>query len=529
MRFLNLLTIILATASLLAVAATDCEENRTDIPLTPYPTTPYLAPEPSVSAPTATPIREPYLRIALEPVDGAVRAGEKWKIDFTVKNQSPAPAYDVTLELQITGRGKPDYLGMSRGECTDTVCRISSLEGNESVNGHISVLTKPGFGNNVRLDANVKWSPPDLRRGPSSEYLTVYVADRGQPGGLVWSTGVKNSSMSCSDDQIAVGQDAIYTVYSHDIYALSRYKGEVKWRIEGEDHMFTPHLEGDSLYVRGSQPGDSWRWSHSVSSMDATTGELNWRRPVEEEALVPIVVHDDGVYFTVRDYVGDRISNYTDLVALDKATGVLNWRYRVDKRHNSPATEFDGDIYFATSGRGPNFLHSVNAITGELRRKYPVPAGSRARPLVIGGYAYLATADDLIYSMDLASGETMWQYRPEGAVDHLSGFYQGNLYFLLYDRQEPGYVAVEAVEAETGVLAWEYQPGGTLRNLSVTSNGIYVSTPTNLTSLDAATGNVKWQIDYVGICGSLAAADGYLYGRASNDEQGTFAFAIKAE
>ena len=529
MRFINLLMTISAATSLLAVAAAGCEENRTDRPITQYPTATYPAAAPAVAAPTATPILEPYVLIALEPLNRAVRSGEKWEIDFTVKNQSPAAAYDVTLEFQIKGRGRPDYLSMSRGECTDTACRISSLDGKESVTGHISVLTKLDFGNNVRLAANVTWGPPDSKRGSTPEYLTVHVEDRDQPGGLVWSTGVELVGMSCSEDQIAVGQDAIYPVYDHDIYAFSKFEGEVKWRSQEEFYMFTPRLEGDRLYVLGSHPGDTWQWSYSVSSMDASTGELNWRHPLDEMARGPIVVYDGSIYFTVRDYVGNRVSNYSDLLALDKETGVLNWRYRVDKRHNGPATEFDGDIYFATFGPGINFLHSVNAITGELRRKYPVPAGSHEMPLMSEGHAYLVTTDSLIYSMDLYSGETTWQYRPDGKVDYVLGIYQGNLYFLLYDSLAQGYVAVEAVSAETGELSWEYRPGVTFRNLSVTSNGIYVSTPSNLTSLDADTGNVKWQKDYARICGSLAAADGYLYGRASTNESEHIAFAIQAE
>ena len=564
MRLLNLLLLILATTSFLATAAKGCNDNGSEIPLTPFPTLEVAAiaavPEPDARnfskatptpttplpqgpyvpaaldstegpavAGTATTSNEPYVTIALERPEGTAIAGKEWKIDFTVTNRSTAPAYDVNLVFEVVGRARLVYLDLPHGVCVETKCQISSFDGNEAVTGHIVLVPDLGFQGYVRTDVAIAWPMSGTKRGSSIASLTTQVLNITGPGKLLWSASVESDSMGCSDYQVAIGQDAVYPVYHREIYALSRFGGDVKWRIEGEIHMFTPNLEDDSIYILGSEPGDSWLWSDSVSSIDSASGELNWRHPLDEQARGQLVVYGDAVYFTVRDYVGDRVSNYTDLVALDKATGVLNWRYRVDKRHNSPATEFEGDIYFVTSGPGPNFLHSVDALTGELNRKYPVPAGSHSKPLVNKGVVYLVTSDEQIYSMELSSGETGWEYRPGGPVDNVLGIYEGNLYFLLYDRQEPGYVAVDAVDAETGARAWRYQPGGTFRNLSVTDGGIYVSTPTSLTSLDASTGDINWQRDYAGICGSLAAVDGYLYGRASNDEQGFTAFAIRGD
>ena len=82
----------------------------------------------------------------------------------------------------------------------------------------------------------------------------------------------------------------------------------------------------------------------------------------------------------------------------------------------------NGQNWFVKGGnfRGEHFspLRSVNDrnVTGlglEWLRDLPVPDGISATPIVVDGVIYLSGAYSLVFAIDAASGDLIWQYDPD--------------------------------------------------------------------------------------------------------------------
>ena len=80
--------------------------------------------------------------------------------------------------------------------------------------------------------------------------------------------------------------------------------------------------------------------------------------------------YGDDVFYTVSVPGTEEYPWRHYLLALDASTGRINWRYPVEENVNTSALEHDGTIYFGTYGVGPDFLYGVDPETGELRHQY---------------------------------------------------------------------------------------------------------------------------------------------------------------
>ena len=317
--------------------------------------------------------------------------------------------------------------------------------------------------------------------------------------------------MFCGDSVI-VDPEAVYAGFGRKLYAVSRSSGEVLWLKEGDSWMFQPVLADGSIYFLAK---DEEIKGYYVRSLDSSKGTLNWQYLVDGQVRGPAAVYGGSVYFTVNKLVDGRLE-YSYLLSLDASTGVLNWQYRVDKWINTPALEFGGNIYFIG-----DYLYSIDPMSGELIRRYRME-GAYDTPLISDGNAYRVTGNGPLYSMDLSTGRKNWYYlpdQPEGRASGTPVLSDGNVYILVYDEVAEVHLSVHALDAETGNLKWQYNPGEELYYATASNGSIYVSSNTKLVSLDALTGSQNWQASYGWTCGPLTAADGVLYGRATRDNR----------
>src|SRR5919108_2003797 len=95
------------------------------------------------------------------------------------------------------------------------------------------------------------------------------------------------------------------------------------------------------------------------------------------------------------------------------------------------------------------------------------PGVNQATPLVYGGVMYLGNPGDVIQAIDAATGDLMWEYRhqlpPADAFPSTIGqrkralaLYGDRVYTVTWDNR------VLALDARTGVKAWETNRGGDL-------------------------------------------------------------------
>ena len=445
-------------------------------------------------------------------------------IPFTVINETPEPAFDVTLTFGVNEPNVLVFAGSDRGTCEGSACDLGPLDGHESVNGNVVILTKLGFNTEIRVDADLSWSLKDSTRRHSLAQTKALLAEDNQPGSFVWTTPIDTNGMNCGVP-VQVDDWAVYAGFQSKVYAISRSNGEVLWYHDHYAAPFQPVLAGHHLYFARVEVTFTGARKYHIGSLRSTSGTLTWRHPVEEGVRGAITVYAGNVYYIENGRIEDGYSKGNHLVSLNASDGLENWRYRVDKWIGTSPVVSNDNIYFATYAGG-DYLYAINPHSGELSRRYQLTeGGTYYNPLIVDGNAYIASGT--LYSMDLSSGQKNWEYRPEGG--HPGGtpiFSDGSIYFLVYDEEEDARVAVHAIDAETGSLKWEYRPGQGLQQPTVFNGNVYVPSYGDLVSLDASTGIPNWQAGYSYICGPVTASDGVLYGRAWHNRH-YLAFAIR--
>ena len=350
------------------------------------------------------------------------------------------------------------------------------------------------------------------------------LADSNQPGDLIWASSLSASGASCGDS-VSVGPERLYAGFGRHLYSVARSDGEELWLAAGDSWMFQPELTDGSIYFHARGPDAE---GYYIRSLDALEGTLNWEYLVNGNARGPAVVYGGSVYYTVNPTGIDGRSKYSYLVSLEASTGILNWQYRVDKWINTSPVESGGNIYFGTYSGRDDYIDSIDPTSGELVRRYQTSGGSYFTPQIAGESAYILSGFGPVHSMDLSTGKKNWEYLPKGRVSGVPVLADGTLYFHVDDEDARENYFVQALDAATGRLKWQYEVGPWLMPPIASNGSVYVPTYDGLVSLDALTGSLNWRADYAVICGPLTAADGVLYGRASTDNE-YLVFAIRAD
>ena len=363
------------------------------------------------------------------------------------------------------------------------------------------------------MSADLSWLLRNSNRRHAHTRANVLLADSNQPGGLVWTTSTNASSMSCGDSA-EVDSETVYASFRRHLYAVSRSNGEVLWVKDGSNSMLKPTLADGNIYFFTTEPETMRDYVGSLKSSDGT---LNWQHLVNGKVRGPATIYDGNVYFTVNRWsAGSSRPIYSYLMSMDASTGILNWQYRVDKRINTLAVEFGGNIYFGTYSGGADYLYSIDPRSGRLIRRFPTEGGSYSAALIADGIAYIGSAQGALYAMDLATGRKNWEYLLEGRRTGAPVLSDGNVYLSIYNGDTNDDVSVHSLDAATGNLKWQYRPGNALTHPTVANGSVYVPSYGNLISLNALTGSVEWQADYSSICGPVTVAGDVLYGRATH-------------
>jgi eukaryotic-like serine/threonine-protein kinase len=241
----------------------------------------------------------------------------------------------------------------------------------------------------------------------------------------------------------------------------------IKWRFPTGDRIISSPVYADGAIYFGGDDGN-------VYAVDAADGHQLWKRGTAGPVASTPAIAGGMVY--VGSYDGK-------FYALDKATGAPRWKFTTG-----------GERRFEAKG-----LHGMQPKNQTIADPFDVYLSS---PVVEGGMVYFGSGDGNVYALDAVSGELKWKF-PTGDVVHASPAYADGVIFVgSWDSY------FYAIDARTGVEKWRFHGGedaaihnqvGFQSSPAVVNGVVYVGCrDSNLYAIDAATGKEKWRFNNSG-------------------------------
>ncbi len=216
-------------------------------------------------------------------------------------------------------------------------------------------------------------------------------------------------------------------------------------------------------------------------------------------------------------YVG--YASQPALYELDRSTGAISHRYKASAPVQAPAVPVEGGVLFS-DGAGYTWFYGEGARSARWSHFGGAPIASR--PTVHKGKVYIANVDDVVYALDLQTGELDWRFeRPRDPTRESeltlygapSPVVHGDLLLLGFSDG-----ALVALDRRTGEVEWERRVGeGRYPDLIgapvVDGGDVFVagfSEP--LISLDLESRNVRWRLDVGGAAAPLVEGARVFHG-----------------
>lgn len=351
------------------------------------------------------------------------------------------------------------------------------------------------------------------------------------------------------------------------LYAIDISTGDLVWKYQGPGELLWPGFptvaDGKVFATTGeiAQYGDVVGNSEFVS-LNAYTGQLNWKLPIEALAPRESVAVAYGKLFLIPGTVTDAVdaisgSEYTTFNQVwaigTNTTPTSDWpMWRADAAHSSIAqigpsnlslswkfttngsvisspSVANGIVYVGSQDKN---IYAVGAWSGSLIWKFTTQDAIVSSPAVANGKVYTGGDDGFVYCLDAYTGALIWKTFVNGDLPYTYGslvlksspavsgdkVYVGSLDGYMY-----------ALDENSGSITWKYKTDGpVISSPAVVDGGVYfTSEEPNLGALyklDANTGVMVWkqQIPYeyqftggTEMLGSPSVADGVVFASSS--------------
>lgn len=269
------------------------------------------------------------------------------------------------------------------------------------------------------------------------------------------------------------------------IEALSPVDGRTEWRVSLPHGAFTGmELAGGRLVV-GQRRTAGGEERTTVTTLDATSGEVRWRHELTEPAVTVLAAAEPSVLL-VR--YGTSAEGEHEVLALDPSTGRLLWSDSLAE-HAVLMPVVAGPVLVTADRRGD--VRALDRATGRLAWTLSTGEG-RASPHGVGDGLYLVTADFRVLSVNPLTGTIRWGTRSRHVRPRV--WEADGLTFVSGDG------AVRALDAGTGEERW-YRPLPVTadRPLDVFSRDdrLYVVSGQDglMLALDPSTGHLRGSVD----------------------------------
>lgn len=319
------------------------------------------------------------------------------------------------------------------------------------------------------------------------------------------------------------------TVYigstDNSVYALDADTGDEQWsfptqhRVEG-----TPAYADGAIYV-GS-------YDKHLYAIDADSGDGRWSRNFDGLIRGSPTPRDGSIFVGVGChnlacgwYADDAdVPKNGWIYSLDAASGETNWRYEVGQEVVSTPAVTDDLVYV---GASDGTLYALAPDSGEVEWTYETRDMIWSSPAVAFGTVYVTDWNGNVHAVDAATGERDWLADTAGryisgsvAVDE-EAVYVGHTPYNTMDDPTTNYAKVFRYDRVSGEEDWSFETSALEVGSSpvLTGDRLYVGShrqkPGDGVGVHALTtdGDEEWfmEIDGRGVGSSPALVDGTLY------------------
>jgi hypothetical protein len=191
----------------------------------------------------------------------------------------------------------------------------------------------------------------------------------------------------------------------------------------------------------------------------------------------------------------------------------LAWKFKAGGGVWSSPAFSDGVVYV---GSDDDYLHAVDAKTGQEEWKFKTYGGVRSSPAISDGVAYIGCVNNYLFAVDIQSGQEKWKFRTGGEVRSSPAIAGGVVYFGSVDTH------LYAVDIQSGQEKWKFQIGGSgwdggaagISSPAISDGVVYVGSGLNhcLYAVDINTGRENWKFQTgAALTSSPAISDGLVY------------------
>ncbi len=331
----------------------------------------------------------------------------------------------------------------------------------------------------------------------------------------------------------AVAYGMVYSLNKDGhLYALDVDTGDLVWKYKGPGTLMfpgNPVVADGKIYATTGQTASytGQEGESEFACLDAYTGQLKWRLPIEAFApresvaiayghlyLIPgdvtrAVDVESGEEYTTFNQVwaiGTRSWPMWRHDAAHSGTGqsgpanlTLRWKFTTDGAVVSSPSIADERVYVGSHDKN---IYCLNAWTGSFIWKFSTNERIKSSPAVVGGRVYVGPDDGYIYCLDAYNGGLIWSTYAGGSI-------QVNFGAPPALRSSPivvgGKVYVGSLDTNVyclgntdGKVVWTYKTDGYITSSpAVVDGAVYIVSqePESgaLYKLDASDGSFIWK------------------------------------
>ncbi|VTT85802.1 predicted cell surface protein/ lipoprotein [Halorubrum sp. DM2] len=311
------------------------------------------------------------------------------------------------------------------------------------------------------------------------------------------------------------------------LYALDAETGDEEWTFAA-DHRIeaTPAYSDGTVYV-GS-------YDKRLYAVDAAAGTERWSRsfdglirgsptPWDGSIIVGVGCHNLACAW-YADEEGAPENGW--IYSLDAATGETDWRVDVGTEVVSTPAVADDTVYV---GDSDGILHALDPASGDTRWTYETRDMIWSSPAVAYGTVFITDWNGNVHAVDAETGDEAWLADTAGryisgsvAVDE-EGVYVGHTPYNTLDDPTTNYAKVFRFDRRTGEEDWAFETSALEIGSSpvVTTDRVYVGSHRQTEEGDSTVGihalttdgEEEWfvEIGGRGVGSSPALVDGRLY------------------
>jgi outer membrane protein assembly factor BamB len=299
-------------------------------------------------------------------------------------------------------------------------------------------------------------------------------------------------------------------------HASSARPGTKLWSFETNGKVGSVAVAGGVAYVGTAQ--------RAVYALNALTGRLLWRH-LMDTGKTSCLATASGVVIAANGYNGVQPTGYIGGVyGLDARTGKLLWN--VDAA-GATGLATAGDVVYAATAIKTNLTGGITALstgTGELLWTFDFPANVDIQTgvAVVGNFVYTTTTHGEIYALNATTGDMLWRFA-NPSVEFRNGLLvtDGVVYASSAGTSTgTSNPVLYALQAGTGRMLWQHSLGASPYGATIDAAGGVIfagivrvaNSPSpgagELSALNAATGQLLWQVPVTGGMFAVAAGPG---------------------